>query len=108
MGKIGDLLRRITGSGKDEKSPEPSRRDAGAGAGAAPAPTAVASPASPASSASPAPAASPVPGVSTAQDQPRHSIILRRSLLPVPEEHLARSFLGGLPRMRLDLEWPSA
>lgn len=34
------------------------------------------------------------------------AILLRRSTLPVPLDHPARSYIGGLPRMPAELAWP--
>ena len=36
----------------------------------------------------------------------RHAVLLVRAALPVPEETSVRSYLGGLPRMPSQFEWP--
>jgi hypothetical protein len=36
------------------------------------------------------------------------AVLVRRSDLPVPLTHRARSFFGGLPRLPPELEWPTA
>lgn len=36
------------------------------------------------------------------------AILVRRSDLPVPLDHPARSFFGGLPRLPPELQWPTA
>lgn len=38
----------------------------------------------------------------------RPAVLVRRSDLPVPLTHPARSFFGGLPRLPPQLEWPTA
>src|SRR5262245_21084793 len=38
----------------------------------------------------------------------RLAVLVRRSDLPVPLSHPARSFFGGLPKLPLEFDWPRA
>ncbi|MDF0520459.1 DUF1963 domain-containing protein [Bradyrhizobium yuanmingense] len=42
------------------------------------------------------------------EETARPAVLVRRSDLPVPLTHPARSFFGGLPRLPPQLEWPTA
>lgn len=42
------------------------------------------------------------------EETARPAVLVRRSDLPVPLKHPARSFFGGLPRLPPQLEWPTA
>ncbi len=42
------------------------------------------------------------------ESEARAAVLVRRSDLPVPLAHGARSFFGGLPRLPAAFEWPRA
>lgn len=48
----------------------------------------------------------PASGPRFLEPRMRPAVILRRSGLPVPRNHPARSFFGGLPRLPPELSWP--
>src|SRR5688572_9529089 len=96
---ISDLLRIITGNGKLDTQPKT--------ASANPART-TAAPSDAARGGATPPHLASTGDIGGEEKSPRHAIILRRSALPVPEDHTARSFIGGLPRMPVGFEWPSA
>lgn len=54
----------------------------------------------------PIPPPAPASGPKFLEAQMRPAVILRRSGLPVPRNHPARSFFGGLPRLPPELAWP--
>lgn len=54
----------------------------------------------------PAHPAKPASGPRFLEPRMRPAVILRRSGLPVPRSHPARSFFGGLPRLPPELSWP--